>query len=40
VKKKVKISVESSVVDGPKYDQDPQNTAKYREFQFIELKTE
>lgn len=40
VKKKVKISIESSVVGGPKYEQDPQNTEKYREFQFIELKTE
>ena len=37
---KVKIQVVSAIVQGPKYDKDFNNTEKYHEFQYIELKTE
>jgi hypothetical protein len=37
---KVKVRVAGSVVAGPKYEGDFDNQEKYREFQFIELKTE
>lgn len=40
IKKRVTITVVSSVVAGPKYEQDPENTAKYRDYQYIEMKTE
>jgi len=34
------VKVVSAVVAGPKYDGDFENQAKYRDYQFIELKTE
>lgn len=37
---KVTIKVVSAVVQGPKYDKDYKKTDKYREYQYIELKTE
>jgi hypothetical protein len=37
---KVKVKVASSAVNGPKYEGDFDNQEKYREYQFIELKTE
>jgi hypothetical protein len=37
---KVKVIVVSAVVAGPMYEKDAVNTAKYRDFQFIELKTQ
>ncbi len=37
---KVKVKVVSSTVAGPKYDGDFDNQEKYREFQFIDMKTE
>ena len=37
---KVKVRIASASVQGPKYDKDPENVDKYREYQFIELKTE
>jgi hypothetical protein len=37
---KVKVRVAGSMVAGPKYEGDFDNQEKYREFQFIELKTE
>lgn len=40
MKDKVKVVIVSAVVAGPKYDKDPENTAKYHDFQFIELKTQ
>lgn len=40
MKDKVKVVIVSTVVAGPKYDKDPENTAKYHDFQFIELKTQ
>jgi hypothetical protein len=36
---KVKVEVAASVVAGPKYEGDHENVEKYRDFQFIELKT-
>lgn len=36
---KVKVVITSAIVQGPPYDGDYQNTAKYRDYQFIELKT-
>jgi hypothetical protein len=38
--KKVTVKVVSAIVQGPKYEGDFENTAKYHDFQFIELKTE
>ncbi|MFN5846520.1 MAG: hypothetical protein ACK46O_12505, partial [Flavobacteriia bacterium] len=40
MKTKVTVKVVSAVVAGPKYDGDFENQAKYRDYQFIELKTE
>jgi hypothetical protein len=40
MKAKVTVKVVSAVVAGPKYEGDFENTAKYRDYQFIELKTE
>jgi hypothetical protein len=40
MKAKVTVKVVSAVVAGPKYDGDFENQAKYRDYQFIELKTE
>lgn len=40
MKEKVTITVVSAIVQGPKYEGDFDNTAKYRDFQYIELKTE
>lgn len=40
MKGKVKINVVSAIVQGPKYEGDFENTAKYHDFQYIELKTE
>lgn len=37
---KVKVKIASVVVQGPKYENDNTNTEKYREYQYIELKTE
>lgn len=37
---KVKVKIASAKVQGPKYENDNTNTEKYREYQFIELKTE
>jgi len=37
---RVTVNVVSAVVQGPKYEKDPQNMDKYREYQFIELKTQ
>jgi hypothetical protein len=37
---KVNVKVASTVVQGPKYENDGTNTEKYRDYQFIELKTE
>ncbi|MCE2711216.1 MAG: SprB repeat-containing protein [Cryomorphaceae bacterium] len=37
---KVTIKIVSAVVQGPKYEKDFENTAKYHDFQYIELKTE
>jgi hypothetical protein len=37
---KVKVKVSSAAVNGPKYEGDFDNQEKYREYQFIELKTE
>lgn len=40
LKNKVTVKVVSAVVAGPAYDKDPENVAKYRDYQYIELKTE
>ena len=40
MKTKVTVKVVSAVVAGPKYEGDFENQAKYRDYQFIELKTE
>lgn len=37
---KVKVKIASVLVQGPKYENDNANTDKYREYQYIELKTE
>jgi len=37
---KVTVKVVSSIVQGPKYENDFDNTEKYHDFQYIELKTE
>jgi hypothetical protein len=33
------VVVTGTVVSGPDYAQDPENRDKYRDYQFIELKT-
>ena len=40
MKGKVTVKVVSAIVQGPKYEGDFENTAKYHDYQFIELKTE
>jgi hypothetical protein len=37
---KVKVKITAAVVQGPAYENDRDNTEKYRPYQFIELKTE
>jgi hypothetical protein len=39
LKDKVNVVVTGAVVSGPDYAQDPENRDKYRDYQFIELKT-
>jgi hypothetical protein len=36
----VKVVIVSAVVVGPKYENDADNTGKYHDYQFIELKTQ
>jgi hypothetical protein len=40
MKDKVKVVIVSAVVVGPKYENDADNTGKYHDYQFIELKTQ
>jgi hypothetical protein len=40
IAERVSVKVVSAIVQGPKYERDFENTNKYREFQYIELKTE
>ncbi len=40
MKSKVSVNIVSTIVQGPKYDKDFEDQQKYREFQYIELKTE
>jgi hypothetical protein len=40
LKDKVKVVIVSAVVAGPKYENDAENTGKYHDYQFIELKTQ
>ena len=39
LKTKVTVKVVSAIVQGPKYEGDFENTAKYHDYQYIELKT-